>query len=158
MTAFSPCYFPRFSKKAIRSFFRDLKLAPNVKIMIYTKLQPEVCNKILIDLGIDSWFEEKDVIYVREDQLKNAEDVDHDTGRVIIISANNKDQDGMLGNHHGLILALEKRQGKLDDDYLLKLREFLSTLLKKGRKDLLHEEMHELAQEMNLPICIDDFI
>lgn len=68
-----------------------------------------MCNKILIDLGIDSWFEEKDVIYVREDQLKNAEDVDHDTGRVIIISANNKDQDGMLGNHHGLILALEKR-------------------------------------------------
>jgi hypothetical protein len=45
----------------------------------------------------------------------------------------------------------------LDDDYLFKLGEFFSKLLVKGRKDLLHEEMHELAQEMNLPICIDDF-
>lgn len=40
---------------------------------------------------------------------------------------------------------------------MLTLEVFFTKLVKKGRPDLLHEDMHELAQEMSIPVCIDDF-
>jgi len=38
LTGYSPCYFPKFTRKAIRNFFKELKALPNTKIVIYTKL------------------------------------------------------------------------------------------------------------------------
>lgn len=150
----SPCYQERFPKKSVRKFIKEIKKIANTKIMIYTKLEAEACNKILEMLGIQSQFEEKDKIFAKPDSLKSAEFVDHDTGRVIIISANSEDQDGVLSNHHGLILDVS-RDGKLEEDLLNELNYFFRKLLGKGRKDLLHEEMHQLALEMNLPIFAD---
>ena len=47
LTNMRPCFFMRFTRKAIRAFFKELKTVSNIRLMVYTKLEREVCQKIL---------------------------------------------------------------------------------------------------------------
>ena len=44
LTNMRPCFFLRFSRKAIRSFFKELKALTNVKLVLYT-LNDKIVHK-----------------------------------------------------------------------------------------------------------------
>jgi hypothetical protein len=151
LTNMRPCFFLRFTRKATRKFFKDLKFLDNVRLVLYTSLPREHCEKILEDTSLDSFFEEKDRIYTRN-ELKSVAEVDHDTGRVIMVSANPKDQDTSLTSYHSLILGLGEPGVLQDEAILYNLRDCLVELALRGRCDTLHEDMHELTNQKGLPL------
>ena len=63
LTNMRPCYFLRFTRRAIRSFFKDLKGIDNIRLVLYTKLEQHFCTQILENLNLETIFEEKDRIY-----------------------------------------------------------------------------------------------
>jgi len=68
---------------------------------------------LLEELGINNCFEDRDKLFVKYYSNRSAEEVDEDTGRVIIISACKNDKEEALSNHHGLFLALDDNDNRL---------------------------------------------
>ena len=52
MTNDRPCFLLRFTRRAIRLFFRELKAVENIKLVLYTRIPRELCIQILEDLNI----------------------------------------------------------------------------------------------------------
>lgn len=52
-----PCYFLRFTRRAIRAFFKELKGIDNIRLVLYTKLEQHYCSQILENLNLEAVFE-----------------------------------------------------------------------------------------------------
>lgn len=92
-----------------------------------------------------------------QSEHKSADEVSHDTRGVVVISAKKQDYraESIMGNNHNLILKINE-EGHIDEELFFdKLKTFLLKLVQIGRTDSLHQVMHELAFDMNLPIVTD---
>ena len=140
----------RFSAKAVRKFFSEIKNINDTRTVIYTTLEPEVCGKILQEMSLSTYFPEEDIVYSRTGKL-SADEVDPDTGRVVIVSGSAEVLDGTLASHHGLVVSWGEER-MVEEDELGRLSQLFVRLLGNGRVDNLHDDMYEMAIEMNLPI------
>ena len=66
---YSPCYAMRFTPKAVRKFFSDLKAMTEVRAVIYTTLNREACDRILEEINLSSYFGEGERIYSKNGSL-----------------------------------------------------------------------------------------
>ncbi len=65
---------------------------------------------MLQNIGIQHLFP-PDKQYFTKNKFKSPEEIDCDTGRVIIITANQEDQrDEIMSSHHNLILSLDHEE------------------------------------------------
>jgi hypothetical protein len=99
----------------LRKLLKDLRKCQHLRLMIYTKMEKEVCDEILENFGVSNYFEHKNRVYMQSEH-KSADELDCDTGRVVVVSAIKEDhRDGIMSNGHNLILDLgnEKLEGEL---------------------------------------------
>lgn len=91
-----------------------------------------------------------------QSEHKSAEEIDDETRRVVIISANKEDRnESILGSNHKLILNIPDNH-HLETETLDNLQLFLTKLAAAREIDNLHEMMHELAIDMDLPLLNDE--
>ena len=70
--------------------------------------------------------------------FKSADELDCDTGRVVIVSAlKNDDRDCVMGNNHNLILDIKENE-KIEGDFFDNLSRFFKKVIEIGRGDSLH--------------------